>query len=56
MLFIVSWPKKRRKVFETYAQRNGFDPLDPNSWYTQSRKRILASTVIKYKNIYNIKM
>jgi len=35
----------RRKFFETFADRNGFDPLNPDNWYQQTRKKILSSPV-----------
>eukprot|EP00026_Physarum_polycephalum_P002112 Phypoly_transcript_02116.p1 GENE.Phypoly_transcript_02116~~Phypoly_transcript_02116.p1 ORF type:complete len:954 (+),score=114.83 Phypoly_transcript_02116:59-2920(+) len=33
----------RKKFFEKYAKENGFDPLNPEEWYRQPRKRILAT-------------
>jgi hypothetical protein len=36
---------RRRKTFESYAKENGFDPLVPGSWYTQSRKKIATFRV-----------
>eukprot|EP00026_Physarum_polycephalum_P001627 Phypoly_transcript_01629.p1 GENE.Phypoly_transcript_01629~~Phypoly_transcript_01629.p1 ORF type:complete len:1030 (-),score=139.53 Phypoly_transcript_01629:75-3164(-) len=31
----------RRKFFENYAKENGFDPLNPEKWYSQPNKKIL---------------
>eukprot|EP00026_Physarum_polycephalum_P000846 Phypoly_transcript_00847.p1 GENE.Phypoly_transcript_00847~~Phypoly_transcript_00847.p1 ORF type:complete len:1309 (+),score=236.62 Phypoly_transcript_00847:226-3927(+) len=36
-------PKYRRKFFEIYAKENSFDPLIPENWYMQSRRKILAN-------------
>ena len=42
-----SWPdvRNRRKFFEAYARRQGFDPLVAVNWYSQSRDKILAVKV-----------
>eukprot|EP00026_Physarum_polycephalum_P002695 Phypoly_transcript_02703.p1 GENE.Phypoly_transcript_02703~~Phypoly_transcript_02703.p1 ORF type:complete len:811 (+),score=66.41 Phypoly_transcript_02703:184-2616(+) len=32
--------ESRRKVFENYAKQNGFDPLDPEKWYSQPRDKL----------------
>eukprot|EP00026_Physarum_polycephalum_P002145 Phypoly_transcript_02149.p1 GENE.Phypoly_transcript_02149~~Phypoly_transcript_02149.p1 ORF type:complete len:898 (+),score=87.49 Phypoly_transcript_02149:121-2814(+) len=44
--------ESRRKFFENYAQKNMFDPHNPENWYSQPRKRIAsfrgASGVISY--------
>ena len=39
----------RKKFFEDYASTNGFDPLIPENWYSQSRQQILAFKVNKKK-------
>lgn len=48
----------RRKFFEDYAAKNGFDPLDPNEWYKQSIDKLTATKVFNFfcKNtmIHNI--
>eukprot|EP00026_Physarum_polycephalum_P000178 Phypoly_transcript_00178.p1 GENE.Phypoly_transcript_00178~~Phypoly_transcript_00178.p1 ORF type:complete len:1068 (-),score=137.60 Phypoly_transcript_00178:3031-5769(-) len=54
-MFSLSWPKNRRALLELYAHRNGFDPLTPDNWYTQSRKKIAATVgcrevLFYYKN------
>ena len=36
---------KRRKFFEDFAKSHGFSPLNPHTWYTISRNRILAQKV-----------
>jgi hypothetical protein len=38
----VAWSNvvARRKLFETYAKQNGFNPLQPKNWYLQSRHKI----------------
>jgi hypothetical protein len=38
--------EKRRKFFENYAKRKGFDPLIPENWYVQSRKKITSTEVL----------
>eukprot|EP00026_Physarum_polycephalum_P002883 Phypoly_transcript_02892.p1 GENE.Phypoly_transcript_02892~~Phypoly_transcript_02892.p1 ORF type:complete len:806 (+),score=69.97 Phypoly_transcript_02892:73-2490(+) len=35
--------KRRRQFFEAYAKINGFDPLHAAKWYTQKRKKIVAT-------------
>jgi hypothetical protein len=35
----------RRKLFERYAQENGFDPLAATNWYEQSGNNIRAFKV-----------
>jgi len=51
-----SWPDRenRRKVFENYAKANGFDPLNPECWYTQTKFRVSSMkkafmTLVYYK-------
>jgi hypothetical protein len=39
-------PQQRRKLFDKYAHENGFDPLHPESWYLQPKKRILSMKVL----------
>eukprot|EP00026_Physarum_polycephalum_P008136 Phypoly_transcript_08214.p1 GENE.Phypoly_transcript_08214~~Phypoly_transcript_08214.p1 ORF type:complete len:513 (-),score=83.64 Phypoly_transcript_08214:5-1384(-) len=41
--------ENRRKFFEDYANANGFDPLDPENWYSQSSKQIFS-----FKNARNV--
>ena len=45
--FIVSWhtTESRRIFFERYAEQQGFDPLNPDYWYSQSRDKILTVKV-----------
>lgn len=38
----------RRKFFINYAHDNGFDALDPNGWYTQSKRNILNQKVLSF--------
>ena len=40
-----SSPVMRRKFFETYARKKGFDPLIPENWYRQSRTEIRSAKV-----------
>jgi hypothetical protein len=35
-------PGARRKFFESYAKRKGFDPLIPENWYNQAHIRLLG--------------
>eukprot|EP00026_Physarum_polycephalum_P003078 Phypoly_transcript_03087.p1 GENE.Phypoly_transcript_03087~~Phypoly_transcript_03087.p1 ORF type:complete len:857 (-),score=123.40 Phypoly_transcript_03087:4-2394(-) len=35
--------ENRRKFFENYAKTMGFDPLNPNNWYSQPLDNILAT-------------
>eukprot|EP00026_Physarum_polycephalum_P001397 Phypoly_transcript_01398.p1 GENE.Phypoly_transcript_01398~~Phypoly_transcript_01398.p1 ORF type:complete len:808 (+),score=111.44 Phypoly_transcript_01398:465-2888(+) len=46
--------RNRRLFFEEYAKENKFDPLVPENWYTQPRKRIHskkgADRVLAYHN------
>jgi hypothetical protein len=28
---------ERKEFFENYARQKGFDPLNPDNWYAQSR-------------------
>jgi hypothetical protein len=46
-LFFADWSDKRnrRKFFEDYARDHAFDPMDPEAWYKQTKKRILAAQV-----------
>jgi hypothetical protein len=43
----VEWPvvENRRKVFELFAEENGFDPLQAENWYSQSRDKLLSIKV-----------
>eukprot|EP00026_Physarum_polycephalum_P002046 Phypoly_transcript_02050.p1 GENE.Phypoly_transcript_02050~~Phypoly_transcript_02050.p1 ORF type:complete len:789 (+),score=103.44 Phypoly_transcript_02050:501-2867(+) len=49
-----SWRKthKRRRFFEIFAEKNDFDPLVPENWYSQAKSKILseegAHTVLFY--------
>ena len=36
----------RKRFFENYAKEHGFDPLVPENWYLQSRKRIANYKVL----------
>jgi hypothetical protein len=38
----------RRKFFENYAKEQGFDPRDPNNWYSQSTDKIIT-TLVHYR-------
>eukprot|EP00026_Physarum_polycephalum_P001573 Phypoly_transcript_01575.p1 GENE.Phypoly_transcript_01575~~Phypoly_transcript_01575.p1 ORF type:complete len:894 (+),score=113.77 Phypoly_transcript_01575:551-3232(+) len=42
----------RRCIFEEYASREGFDPLNPNNWYDQQKFRMIAqkdiATVLEF--------
>ena len=38
--------ENRRNFFEKYAKKKGFDPLDPEPWYNQSKEDILAAVNI----------
>jgi len=44
----------RRKFFEEFAKDNGFDPLNPQHWYSVRKKNIMAingiSTILSYHN------
>ena len=46
-LFLVSWRDvpNRRALFEQYAKEHGFDPYDPNQWYSQNQDSILSTKV-----------
>jgi hypothetical protein len=37
--------RNRRKFFESYAKRKGFDPLNPENWYSFAKKKLLAHKV-----------
>ena len=37
--------RDRKRFFETYAKANAFDPYNPENWYLQSIKRIMATKV-----------
>jgi hypothetical protein len=43
------WDKsaERRHFFEDYAKENGFDPLIPDNWYSQSRDKIMSTKVVQ---------
>lgn len=49
LIIIGSWHNKdsRRDFFEEYALDSGFDPLDPECWYLESRGNILKKKVWK---------
>lgn len=47
--------KNRKKFFERYAREHGFDAKDPEGWYKQSKKQILATKVLININL-NIKL
>lgn len=48
MIAAKSWnlPARRRLFFEKYARANGFDPLKPEHWYSQSKNKIKLTKVI----------
>ena len=49
LIFVVAvWQDiaNRRQFFEKYAKTNGFDPLVPENWYYQSRRKILEAKVL----------
>ncbi len=35
----------RRKFFEDYAKKRGFDPLTPENWYIESYRNVAAMKV-----------
>lgn len=39
-------PKNRRKFFEEYAKENGFDPYQPDNWYSQAKHKIEEKKVL----------
>jgi len=45
--------KQRRAFFVRYAKENGFDPLNPEDWYSQSLSNIIkkGSQVIRYHGV-----
>lgn len=52
ILFAASWRsvKNRRQFFENYAVKNGFDFLNADAWYSQSRTNILSTEVFERNN------
>lgn len=38
--------ENRRKFFENYARKKGFDPLVAENWYSEPIHHIMASPVI----------
>jgi len=40
---LFSTVEQRRNFFIDYAKSHGFEPLNPENWYIQSRKQILAT-------------
>ena len=42
--------KSRRKLFETYARRNDFNPLVPENWYSIDAKSLVSDKVISIAN------
>lgn len=42
--------KNRRQFFENYAVKNGFDFLNADAWYSQSRTNILSTEVFERNN------
>jgi hypothetical protein len=48
-LNVVVWSKieNRRKFFESYAEKRGFDALIPDHWYLQSTTQIMAEKVTR---------
>ena len=56
-LYLAVWksPENRRNFFEKYAKQNGFDPLDPELWYSQTKENILAAvSYIHYFSYANL--
>lgn len=47
-----SWQdlRDRKKFFEEYAEANGFDPHNPENWYTQTANKIKSSKV--FSNLF----
>ena len=45
--FLELWkhPENRRRFFQDYASENGFDPLNPENWYTQPHSKVMAVRV-----------
>jgi len=44
----------KKRIFERFAKRNGFDPLDAHSWAAQTNQKLVALTGWNYvKNQYN---
>ena len=39
-------------MFEKYAKVNEFDPLLPNNWYAQSRKKVLSNKVLNISSFF----
>lgn len=46
--YVATWhdPANRRLFLENYARVNGFDPLDPQAWNSQSIKKIKSHKVV----------
>lgn len=44
--------RDRKKFFEEYATTNGFDPLVPENWYTQSKEKIMREVGKKFLDLY----
>jgi hypothetical protein len=40
--------QSRRKFFEMYAKKHGFDPLNPENWYSLTYNKILSQLVFKF--------
>jgi hypothetical protein len=47
LILIASWnsEEKRKKFFIEFAQRNGFDPYNPENWYSQPIKNVMLAKV-----------
>ncbi len=41
--------QNRRKFFENYAKKHGFDPFNPENWYNQTYTTILSEKVVRLK-------
>jgi hypothetical protein len=41
--------ENRRNFFIKYANSRGFDPLNPENWYTQTREAIMEAKVHEKK-------
>lgn len=40
----------KRKVFENFAKENNFDPLNPEHWYSQKKKKMLLDEVFPFSS------
>lgn len=42
---IVGQVENRKKFFENFAKKKGFDPLEPENWYSQPLSNFMAEKV-----------